>query len=104
MKLLRFIRNIWNSIFDIIFDEDSKAFIQGMVGSFLFFAMGVAAILSLGILGEWIGLEKQIMPSDRQSDIFSLGIVMFVGILFGMFICFFIWEIIKKLKEIWKNS
>ena len=102
MKLLRFIHNVWNSIWDAIFDGDMKDLLKSMVG----YAGGAIVlgfiIYIFGLFGEWVGVMK-FMPPEQKSTL-SIGVFVLGSILIGLLFLFSLWAVGCKLIEIWKKS
>ena len=106
MKLFRFIRNVWNSVFVYVFESDTKSFIKyfvTMFGGFIAFIAFVISMFGLGKCGKLMGLSR-FMPLDRRDDLFGLGVMMLGVLLMIFFAGIAIFVAWLKLTEIWKKS
>lgn len=103
MKLFRFIYNVWNSIWNAAFDGDAKDLTKHMAG----YAGGTIVLwflfYILGLFGEWVGLMR-FMPADKRDSALLLGTFIFLFLFIGLVVCLCLWDVTKKLTEIWKNS
>lgn len=100
MKLFRFIKNVWNAIFDALFDGDLKSFAKHVAGTVVALSSFMAVSYGLGIVGKWLGL----MVFMKEDNVIGLGAIILFFLFILLILVFVALNIITSLREIWNKS
>lgn len=103
MKLLRFIKNVWNSVWDATFDGDAKDLVKHMAGCAGGAILLVFLFYILGLFGKWIGLTNY-MSTQYKDNTIAIGAILFTVSFMVLILVLVVLNIIEKLIEIWRKS